>query len=777
MNDMETIKELQQDLPLGSRVRITLTNGKEQEGVLQSIGLDHIGIKKDDGYRAKIKTVMLGASQVIPSLVSGAPSSEEASTASGVPPSQKPASEAPSPASTELEKSNLSSARKAAGRASSAPKDAKETLNQEVTDEPSPPPIPLEIERQLMQIEIGLGERIKNACLEITPPNFGALPLKDLTDSSFKKTWHKITKRYGYASSVNELDRKFGRTQQIAHQLRLLKEEYSSLPHLRPRLAHLYYLQGQPNDALAELEWEVKYFRGSLEDSTLLNAAAIASEKGAALKALWFLELCFSHGNPGRYPQAWLVLLGLALKTQNIAVLAKIEQALLGNPKLLFESIIYGLIALDKKDQAIQAIQQKGEDAPSVDLCHSLLQAMPRNLSPEYLQITNSVQVKPATAGTAEKPAGQLIGKIHRFWNDRNYGFIINSEGTQYFFHATAITDENLRRRLMTTADFPVSAEVAFELGIGIKGDDVATDIQLIRSPAQLYEQAVSYANRGDYPSAIRYIQQLLEKDAGYPNAQAFHDKLKQYNVLSYIPRGDNPYARAKRAELIEKDLEQAAQLYRKAMHSNDHRESAVKDLAMLLPRLERTTEAIELLERYRASAQDKTKIGNILLELYGKANDTDKLEALAQTNQNPRKKELLLLKAGYIHLKNNDFARAESIYRQILKLSSNNIGARRNLAYALFRQERNSEAEELLIETLNLSFDNQTYELLSQIRQAEETGAAGGIENIEFELTTETSYISTSGAISEFAQFHLEQANLALVVPAERLREGRYNG
>ena len=49
------------------------------------------------------------------------------------------------------------------------------------------------------------------------------------------------------------------------------------------------------------------------------------------------------------------------------------------------------------------------------------------------------------------------------------------------------------------------------------------------------------------------------------------------------IPRGNSFYAEAKRAEYIEKNLEKAASLYLKEIHSGDRKESAVKDLAVVM--------------------------------------------------------------------------------------------------------------------------------------------------------------------------------------------------
>ena len=49
------------------------------------------------------------------------------------------------------------------------------------------------------------------------------------------------------------------------------------------------------------------------------------------------------------------------------------------------------------------------------------------------------------------------------------------------------------------------------------------------------------------------------------------------------IPRGHTHYAEAKRAEYLDKNLDKAKELYLKEIHTGDRKESAVKDLAVIL--------------------------------------------------------------------------------------------------------------------------------------------------------------------------------------------------
>ncbi|CAG9330680.1 unnamed protein product [Blepharisma stoltei] len=83
------------------------------------------------------------------------------------------------------------------------------------------------------------------------------------------------------------------------------------------------------------------------------------------------------------------------------------------------------------------------------------------------------------------------------------------------------------------------------------------------------------------------------------------------------IPREQTPYAFAKIAEYIEKDLSKAEQLYRQAIEIGERPESAVKDLAGILHQQGKTKEACELLQDYKhLFIADQTKYENLLRNL-----------------------------------------------------------------------------------------------------------------------------------------------------------------
>jgi Flp pilus assembly protein TadD len=66
------------------------------------------------------------------------------------------------------------------------------------------------------------------------------------------------------------------------------------------------------------------------------------------------------------------------------------------------------------------------------------------------------------------------------------------------------------------------------------------------------------------------------------------------------LPTGDTAYAKAKRAEYLERDLDKAEGLYRKAIFLGERAPSAAKDLAGVLHQKGKTEEACQFLRRHQ---------------------------------------------------------------------------------------------------------------------------------------------------------------------------------
>ena len=127
-----------------------------------------------------------------------------------------------------------------------------------------------------------------------------------------------------------------------------------------------------------------------------------------------------------------------------------------------------------------------------------------------------------------------------------------------------------------------------------------------------------SYSNQRGY---------FVQKHSEYFNAPApkksspksFNEKLqvKESRTFYPIPKGDSPYALAKKSEYIEKDLSKAEYFYKLAIKQEDRPESAIKDLAGVIHQQGKTLEAIEILKQHKhLFYSDMVKYENLLQNL-----------------------------------------------------------------------------------------------------------------------------------------------------------------
>ena len=235
-----------------------------------------------------------------------------------------------------------------------------------------------------------------------------------------------------------------------------------------------------------------------------------------------------------------------------------------------------------------------------------------------------------------------------------------------------------------------------------------------------------------------------------------------------------NPYASAKQADYEEKDLEKAENLYREAIRRNIRRESAIKDLAMLLTRLDRAEEAMHLLEQNRQKVEDKQSYNNLLITtVYPKAGQYKKAIALLNDNlkqtSNEEKKSQILWQLSSVYIKSGDYTNAESQLRQALKIRPDNITVQRNLALCLSKQERYNDAEEILNRIQDTSPDLRTAELLEAIERAKTEGEPIRVDDIIIET-------ELSDELSEFAKFFLNRWDFT-GIQRERIKDGQYTG
>lgn len=242
--------------------------------------------------------------------------------------------------------------------------------------------------------------------------------------------------------------------------------------------------------------------------------------------------------------------------------------------------------------------------------------------------------------------------------------------------------------------------------------------------------------------------------------------------------QNEDPYASAKRADVLEKDLEKAERLYRECIKRNIRYESVIKDLAMVLVRLGKPEEAVDLLEKNRQKVKDKQALDNVLITVYPAAAQYEKAidllnNALKQAQDQDRRLQIRMqIASAYIKLE--DYVNAENQFYLVQKLRPQNITVQRNLAFCLSKQERYDEAKQILNKIQSMSSDVKTTELLDAIERAQSTGKFTLDEDTIIEVETVLSYLS--GELSDFAQFFLDRCEFDGISP-DRVNEGKYTG
>ncbi len=624
------------------------------------------------------------------------------------------------------------------------------------------------------------------AKLSQKPPNFSFPSLSDRLHikEEVKKEWDKINSQYQYYLKIKTLTQ----IPQLANELSTLGEKYPKTGAFNYNAGCFISILGKHSEAIQYFE---KAFVTEKLPQYLYNLSYSALEIKDYKKAHIALALYFNKTLPSSDRDAWYVFCNLTEHLQGYYTLKKIIDYVITKIKdkeskiddenyddvsLLCKSIIYFLRENKKVNEAIPIISFLDNGNLDSKRAHSLinscLESLPQISCSEYEDAIKLLEEKveiisPPSPVQDKIPATDIFrsqGHISTYKRDRNFGFLQDSSGTRYFFHRSAIIDDVLFNRL-NNLTWGEKIPVIFETAQGPKGP-IAIQISLYRTTDEMFKLAIDYADDGDYSKAIAQIKRVLVDNPNYSNAKELYEEWREYARISGVPRGSSPYARARRVQLIEKDLKRAEPLFREAISRKDNVESAIKDLAGLLVQQGRHKEAIEVLEKNRKIVRDQYSLENLLITIYQKAEQYDKAIELLN-----RKLELAVTKENRVQifwqmansfLRKENYIKAQQIFEDVLKLRPDNITAKRNVAICLSKQGRYDEAEKNLNQILDTSPDARAAELLEAIIQARKTGISVNFD----EIITETTLSEFSSELDGFAQFFLNRCDFLGVTP-----------
>ena len=565
-----------------------------------------------------------------------------------------------------------------------------------------------------------------------------------------RREWDRARDQYKYALKVKEISRLNSVVTQILKPLQTRQPDFVAT---RSLLGRVLLKLNRQTDAIEHLS-----AAAALSDAPAhWLALAAAAGENTALQC-YALRRHFRLTPPSRADDPWFRYLAVAIEHHDLRDTAHIIRHWHGQPqtdpgarRVLCHSVIYLLSRVDAETPAMRGaaalasgtaelppdwVEEFTNGASSSD---ALLAAERRFVRPPAPTPTAARPVRPP-----DENNGSSTGRIVSFGNQR-FGFI-DASGSTHYFRIDDVADERLHDALLD-GSWRTFGAVEFDLlpSPGHKYDR-ARNILPLQDSASLLQRARHLLVIGQPPQAMALVRRVLAADPNDEAAVRLEQEVK--NAIrkglrdgTGLPKGNGPYARAKRAQIVDLDLDEAEKLLEQAIRKRDKPESAIKDLASLLNQQGRGNEAIALLENSRQT-NGVSPYDNMLATLYQHADRHDDairiLDRLSGTAA-PPKKNALLARIALSHLRCSRYDDAEQVLQRLLANEPHDRTALRLFAALedARRAASSDEAEEIIgglgmladegVELSSLAraaIDQCTYEGVDPARL--QTGTAG---------------------------------------------------
>ena len=537
------------------------------------------------------------------------------------------------------------------------------------------------IHSELARIEASFSEAIKRARLEFPEPDFrfSEVGFPSWRVPNIRREWDRARNQYTYALKVREIGRLSSIVAQI---LDPLAQHYPDSHATRALLGRVLLKLNRQLEAKDHL-----VAAATLSDAPEhWLALAFSADKETAVEC-YALRRFLSLTPPHHANEAWLRYLAVATDHRDLRQLAQIilhwsEQGKVDSSlnKLLSESVIYLLLSSGTKSIALEAAASLAHVAE--ELPQGWQDEFNRHASPSDAPLAvesefsrRSVRISPATQSVLPKGRERVPhGRIASFGNQR-FGFIDTDEGETYFFRIDDVVDEELEHTLLD-GNWRMFGEVEFEIlpSHGHKYNRAIKVIPLQDSKA-LLQKARNLLQLRQHSQAIALVRRVLNTNPTDEIARQLEAELKEdlrkqlHSHGAGLPKGQGPYARAKRAQFIDQDLDAAEELLKLAIHKNNKKDSAIKDLASLLKQRGRAEDAIALLETNSRRFRGISPYDNMLASLYQHSDrHDDAIRVLLRLSATrPPKKSTLLKQIAFSYLRLTRYDEAERALKEHL--------------------------------------------------------------------------------------------------------------
>lgn len=600
-----------------------------------------------------------------------------------------------------------------------------------------------EVYSTLSRVEAAFSEAVKRTRLEPLEPDFqfpeAEFPSWTVTD--VRREWDRARNQYAYALKVRETGRLSSTVAQI---LDPLAKRYPDSATTRSLLGRVLMKLNRQSEAKGHLAAAATL---SEAPEHWLALASVAGEDTAV--ECYALRKYFSIASPQHAEDAWFRYLAVATDHCDLGGIARIIQRWSEQPdvelaltRVLSESAIYLLSSIGSRKLALEVaanLENMARGLPS-----AWQDEFERRSSPsrELLAAENEFaepSIPPSSAKQPIRPKERdrvQHGRIVSFGNQR-FGFIDVHWGKTFFFRIDDVADEGLKYTLLY-GDWKAAGEVEFETRPSF-GHTYSRAVGIVRlqDSESLLERARYFLQLGQHSQAMALVRRVLnaeptDEDARRAETEIKEDVKKQLRERGTgLPKGKGPYARAKRAQFVDQDLDEAERLLRLAIRQRDKPVSATKDLASLLNQQGRAEEAIALLENNSERYKGISPYDSILATFFQHAGrHEDAIRVLTRLSEaQPSRKGPLLKQIAFSQFKLSRYDAAEQTLRKFLESNPGDRTAERWLAGLEDARRGGSyaEAEELIGELGGLA--EEGVELSSLARAAIERCTYEGVD------------------------------------------------
>lgn len=634
--------------------------------------------------------------------------------------------------------------------------------------------------------------QMNKAYIGINKPNFEKVSeeIKSIGDQEILNLWNRTCDMFNYANKINEINPKFGRMREIVNNTKRISAVFPFIRSVKAVNAYFHFLDERYKEAAQQYASIQEYCNAAVVLFTAgKNRHGIKMLRNSIIQDPRIIE---------NKSEEWLYFMSKVYEQKAYADLSSLWTSLEKiNEKVSYRQPFLGAVIFFAKynhNKWLEDLLSKNHDAYSsfvTSIVNMLAEADPEtgkaDEESEWMAVPSKDRITREEHGenhesSAEKESEEASyekkvidnnekrkimkkGKIYQYRKKMNFGFIRENTGGTYFFHRSAIQDEILLKKLFRNNE-QCNIPVVFSDETGPKGP-IAVLVMEDRPIEEWYRIAVKLADAGDYGKALSNMKKVLEVERSYKDAEELTDVWKQAALVQSVPKGTGHYARAKRAQLIEKNYKKAVEHFYKAIQKNENMESSLKDLAALLAQMERTEEAIKVVQQNRRWCKNQPSIENMLISLYQKAGIISELISLLEkklsSEVDPEKRRIKEIQLAGYYTKNGSYQKAEELYEKHLNKHKDNVPLMKGYIYLLVTKRNYEKAEKMIQEALFLSPDAYFVNMQEMIRKAMHTGKTDELDEVIVNMSLTD--LSTS-ELSGFAKFYCNRNNFQGVEP-----------